>query len=74
MDFIRILQYEEWRKNNDNTSSGINRFNTAGLNERLSVEVSKVTHDEGLFNQRIIGGKKVAKKGSRHSSVTIVTF
>lgn len=77
MDFIRILQFEEWRKNNDNTNSGLNRFNMAGLNERLAVEVAKVTHDEGLFNQRIIGGKAktpIRKIGSRHSSVTIVGF
>jgi hypothetical protein len=65
MDYIRILQFEEWRKNNDKTGSGLNRYNTTGLNERLSVEVSRVTHDGGLFNQRIIGGKKKIKKSKK---------
>ncbi len=61
MDYIRILQFEEWRKNNDRTESGINRINMKALNGSIAAEVSKITHNEGLINQRVIGGKTRAK-------------
>ena len=62
MDYIRILQFEEWRKNNDRTESGINRINLKSLKENLAVEVAKITHNDGLINQRIIGGKAAKPK------------
>jgi hypothetical protein len=61
MDYMRILQFEEWRKKNDYVEGGKNKINIAALDERLTVEVSKVTHD-GYFNQRIIGGEPAKAK------------
>jgi hypothetical protein len=52
MEYVRILQFEEWRKK---TSKNV--LDVSDLEKQLAVQIEKVRNDDGFVKQRIIGGK-----------------
>lgn len=52
MDYVRILQFEEWRKK---TSKNV--LDVSDLEKQLAVQIEKVRNDDGFVKQSIVGGK-----------------
>lgn len=56
MDYIKILQYELWKK-----KSEFNKESHLSLVGNVSAEISKILTDDGFIKQKIIGAKENEK-------------
>lgn len=49
MDYVRILQFERWRK-------ASNKIDTTGIDAKIVAEITPMLNADGFIKQRIIGG------------------